>query len=198
MSTVRIAEHPVDPQFTERWSPRSYTGEALPREQLMSLLEAARWAPSASNQQPWRFVWALAGTPAFDAIHAGLMAGNQGWAAQASALVVVLSVRSQVPAGQTEPKANPWASFDAGAAWMSLALQARALGWDTHAMGGFERSVLDAALQVPASMAIEAVVAIGRRGDPAALPEALRAREQPNARLPLAALAAEGRCDFGA
>jgi nitroreductase len=193
MSQDRQPDHPVAPQFLTRWSPRALTGQPLPESQLLSLLEAARWSPSASNIQPWRFVYGLAGTPGFDAILAGLVPFNQGWAHQASALVVVLSKTTSVAPGQTEAKPNAWHAFDAGAAWMSLALQAQHDGWVTHAMGGFVADTLRTGLGIPADVAIHAVVAIGKPGDKAALPEGLQAREQPSPRLPLAQLASAGR-----
>jgi nitroreductase len=198
MTQARATEHPVDPLFTERWSPRAFTGEALPQDTLLSLLEAARWAPSASNIQPWRFLYGHAGTPAFASILGGLIPFNQGWAQKASALIVVLSKRSSVAPGQTEAKANPWHAFDAGAAWASLAFQAHLSGWATHAMGGFDGEALRATLKVPSDVAIEAVVAVGKRGDKAALPEGLQARELPGGRLPLAQIAAEGGYSFSA
>ncbi len=192
----RQAAHPIDPQFTDRWSPRAFTGEAIAADVLLGLLEAARWAPSASNIQPARFLFGHAGTPAFATILDGLVPFNQGWAGKASALVVVLSKTSSVAPGQTEAKANVWHAFDAGAAWMSLALQAHLKGYITHAMGGFDGDKLRAALNVPADVAIHAVVAVGKQGDKASLPEGLQARELPNDRLPLAQLAAEGAWSF--
>lgn len=196
MSTARTATHPVHPMFTERWSPRSFTGEAIPQEVLLSLFEAARWAPSASNMQPWRFLYGHAGTPAFQGILGGLVPFNQGWAGKASALIVVLSKTTSVAPGQTEAKPNPWHSFDAGSAWMSLALQAHQLGYITHGMGGVDGAKLREALNIPADVAVECVVAVGKRGDKAALPEALQARELPNDRVPLAQLVAEGGWAF--
>ncbi|MFZ2988229.1 nitroreductase family protein [Ideonella sp.] len=198
MTSPRITEHPVNALFTDRWSPRAFTGEAMPDSVLMSLLEAARWAPSASNIQPWRFVYAHAGTPAWQPIFEGLVPFNQGWASKASALIVVLSKKTSTPPGKTEAVANVWHSFDAGAAWASLAFQATLSGWAAHGMGGFDAAALRAALGVPDDVAIEAVVAVGKLGDKSQLPEALASREGPSARLPLAQIAAEGRYGFGA
>lgn len=195
MSTARSPEYPVDPMFTERWSPRAFTGEPMPAQALLSLIEAARWAPSAMNHQPWRFVYGHAGTPGFAAILGGLVPSNQAWAHSASALIVVLS-RTSTQAADGSRRANPWHAFDAGAAWASLALQGQRTGWFTHAMAGFDAEALRAALAVPAEVAIHAVVAVGKRGDPATLPEALQAREQPSPRRPVAELAAEGRYRF--
>lgn len=193
---ARTPEHPIAPLFTERWSPRALTGEAMPHETLLSLLEAARWAPSASNIQPWRLVWGHAGTPAFDAILNTLVPFNQGWARNASVLVVVASQTQSTAPGAAEAKANPWHAFDAGAAWAQLALQASLTGWVAHAMGGFDAQALRSALGAPADAALHAVVALGRQGDKATLPEALQARELPSQRLPLAAVAVEGRWAF--
>jgi nitroreductase len=197
MSTSpRTTEHPISPLFTDRWSPRALTGEAIEEATLLSFLEAARWAPSASNIQPWRFVYAHAGTPAFQSIWDGLVPFNQSWANKASALVVVLSQTTSLPPGKTERAPNPWHSFDSGSAWMQLALQASLSGWATHGMGGFVADTLRANLAIPAHVAVEAVVAVGKRGDPAALPDMLRSREGPSARLPLAAIAAQGNYSF--
>ncbi len=192
-ANTRTTEHPIHPQFTQRWSPRAFSGEALGLEQLLPLFEAARWAPSASNTQPWRFVYGLAGTPAFAGILDGLVPFNQAWAGQAGALVVVISATQSVPPGQSEAKPLPWHALDTGAAWMSLALQAQASGLAAHAMGGFDAAKLRDTLAVPATHELHAVVAIGRQGDAATLPEALRARELPSPRRPLSALVAEGR-----
>jgi nitroreductase len=193
MSDARTPTLPIAPQFTERWSPRAFTGEPMPLDTLMACFEAARWAPSASNSQPWRFVYGLAGTPAFDALLATLVPFNQGWAQHASALVAVLSTRTTTPPGQDAAVPAPWHAFDAGAAWMSLALEAHHQGWITHAMGGFDAAALQARLEVPDDVAVHAVVAIGRQGDKARLPDALQTRETPNQRKPLHELVAEGR-----
>jgi nitroreductase len=192
----RTPEYPVDPQFIGRWSPRAYTGKPMAASELMSLFEAARWAPSSSNTQPWRFVYGLAGSPGFEAMYATLAASNQAWARRASALIAVLSATESIPAGATQPKPSPQHAFDTGAAWMCLALQAEKLGWRTHAMGGIDREALRQALGVPAAFAVHCVVAVGEQGDAAMLDASQQAREAPNARQGLAAMVAEGRFDF--
>ncbi len=192
----RQPDHAIDAQFTNRWSPRAFTGEALDHATLLRILEAARWAPSGFNAQPWRFIYAHTGTPAWQPLFGTLSATNQGWAQRASALVLVLS-RSQWQApGQQQPQPNLTHAFDAGAAWGHLALQASLLGWHTHGMGGFDRDLARATLGVPADHALHAVVALGRRADKAVLPEALQVREAPSQRLPLVQLVAEGRFSF--
>lgn len=192
----RHPEFPVDPQFTQRWSPRAFTGKPISTSELMSLFEAARWAPSASNTQPWRFVYGLAGSPGFEAIFQTLVPFNRGWAHRASALMAVLSATSTTAPGATEAKPAPGHAFDAGAAWMSLALQAHHMGWCAHAMGGFDKDALRQALGVPDAFALHCVVAVGEQGDPSVLDETLQARETPNSRQPLSAMVCEGRFAF--
>lgn len=189
---ARTAEHPIDPQFLTRWSPRAMSPDVSEAE-LLSCLEAARWAPSSSNTQPWRYVLTRHGEPAFDAVYACLVPFNRDWAGHAGALIVACSLLESVPTPQHPAKPLPGSAFDAGAAWMSLALQARALGLYAHAMGGWDREALSQAIALPANARIDCVIAIGRPGDPAQLPESLREREQPNGRRPLAELLMRGR-----
>ena len=196
MSNPRQPAHPIDPLFTERWSPRAFTEEAITESQLMSLLEAARWAPSAYNIQPWRFVFARRGTDAWTPIFDSLVEFNRMWSQRAAALVVIVSAREALFPGKTEPVPNPSHAFDAGAAWASLAFQAQLSGWSAHAMAGFDADRLRTAIALPEGYAIDTVVAVGRKGDPAVLPEGVRARELPSDRRPLAESAFEGR--FGA
>ena len=192
----RQPDHPVDPMFPGRWSPRAFSGEPMDEAALRSLLEAARWAPSANNAQPWRFIFGRTGTPAFAPILAALVPFNRDWAQHASALVVVLSATRWVPPGKTEPQPLATHAFDTGAAWASLALQAHLSGWITHGMGGFDGAALRAALGIPEDHAVHAVVAVGRPGDATRLPAALQAREAPNDRRPQATFVAEGRFGF--
>ncbi len=190
--TQRAPEHPIDRLFHERWSPRAFTDEEIPVPELMRLFEAARWAPSALNAQPWRFVYARRGTPHFTRLLSALAPANQAWAARAAALVALVSEERIAPPGKQEKVPSASHSFDAGAAWAHLALQAHLLGWATHAMGGFDRERATALLEVPPDHRIEAFVAIGRRGDPATLPDWARAREKPSDRRPVSELVREG------
>lgn len=188
----RQPDHPVAPEFTARWSPRSFTDRAVTEAEVMSLLEAARWAPSASNQQPWRMVWALRGEAGHAAIFSALAAGNQAWAGKAGVLFVVAS-KDTVLNRDGDEVANRTAGFDTGAAWMSLALQAQAMGLVAHAMGGFDKEILAPAIALPAGHTLHCVVAVGEQGPAEALPEALREREKPSTRKPLAEIASHGR-----
>ncbi len=190
--TTRQTEHAIDAQFTDRWSPRSLTDQAVTETQVLSLLEAARWAPSASNHQPARFVWALRGEAGFAAINGALVPFNQSWAGKAAALIVVASKGTAMGYDGTEGP-NVWAAFDAGAAWMNLALQAHSFGLVAHAMGGFDPAALAQAVGLPEGHSLHAVVAIGHRGAAEALPEGLQEREAPSPRNPLAASVFRGR-----
>lgn len=193
MSTSRTPEHPINPLFIERWSPRSFGGEAIGLDQLNRLFEAARWAPSAFNAQPWRFVYALKGTPQWDEFLGLLLEFNQRWAASASALVFVLSKTTFQAAGKDIAAPFPSHAFDTGAAWASLALQAHHDGLATHAMGGFDRTRARELLEIPADYEIHAAVAIGHQGARDALPDDLQARELPSQRAALETLVSQGR-----
>jgi nitroreductase len=178
----RRADHPIDPLFLERWSPRAFDGSALPEADLLTIFEAARWAPSAFNGQPWRFVYAHRGDAEWERFLGLLIPWNQQWAKSASVLVFILSDRLVTRGGDEVSHSH---SFDAGAAWASVALQATRLGYFAHAMSGVEFDRAQAELAVPDRFRIEAAVAIGRAGDPADLPEKMRARETPSGRKPL-------------
>ena len=188
----RHPDHPVAPEFPARWSPRSFTDRTLSEAELMSLLEAARWAPSASNHQPWRLVWARRGEEAFAAIRETLTGNNPVWAGKAAVLLGVASKDSFTNREGAEV-ANRTAGFDTGAAWMSLALQARAMGLVAHAMGGFDRDRLAAAVALPEGHTLHCVVAVGEQGPAEALPEDLAAREKPSLRKPVAEFARHGQ-----
>lgn len=188
----RSADHAIDPLFLERWSPRAFTDEVISEAELKALFEAARWAPSSYNSQPWRFVYARRGTSHWQALLGLLNAFNQSWAKNAAALVVIVSKETMAVPGQADEVPSYSHSFDAGAAWANLALQAVRLGWQAHGMVGFDRERALSELKVPAGYRVEAAVAIGKPGDKAQLPEALQAREAPSQRNPISATAFEG------
>ena len=98
----RVADYAIHPQFTDRWSPRAFTGESIPEETLLSFFEAARWAPSAYNSQPWRFLYARRDTPNWERFLGLLNEFNRGWAQHASALVIVISKTTFAVPGATE------------------------------------------------------------------------------------------------
>lgn len=189
----RTAEFDIDPMFLERWSPRAFTGEAMPYDVLMSLFDAARWAPSAFNGQPWRFVYAHKGTTDWDKLLDVLIPFNQTWAKNASVLIYVVSDRFRRKEG-AEPMPVRSHSFDTGAAWAYLALQASRMGWAAHGMAGFDLAKAYETLGVSeAEYCVEAAIAVGRAADAATLEEPYRSREQPSPRNPVASIAFEGR-----
>jgi flavin reductase (DIM6/NTAB) family NADH-FMN oxidoreductase RutF/nitroreductase len=190
----RSTDREVAAMFLDRWSPRAFTDSEIDDELLMSFFEAARWAPSSMNAQPWRFVYVKRGTPGWQAFLDALSNTNRSWASQASALIAFVSKETIVFDGKEV--ASPTHSFDTGAAWMSFALQASLSGWHTHGMAGFNGEKLRDVLAVPTSFTINAVAAIGKLGDGASLPEHLKLREIPSERNALADLVFNGK--FGA
>ncbi len=191
----RVATHPIDPQFIERWSPRAFNNENIPEATLLGFIEAARWAPSAYNSQPWRFLYARRDSADWPRYLNLLIEFNRNWAQHASALLVIVSKTTFVPPGRSEEQPAPAHAFDTGAAWGFFALQAHLAGWHTHAMTGFDKEMARRELKIPEGYEVQAMVAVGKRGDAANLPEALQARETPSPRLALEAIAAEG--EFG-
>jgi nitroreductase len=179
---VRQPDHPIDPLFLERWSPRAFDGAEMPEEDLLTLFEAARWAPSAFNSQPWRFLYARRGDENWERFLSLLIPWNQGWAHGASALIYILSDMLAFTDKTGQPATSHSHSFDAGAAWACLALQATKLGYQAHGMSGVQLELARAELGVPERYRIEAAAAVGRVGDPAMLEEKLRAREVPSGR----------------
>ena len=174
--TGREAAAPVDRLFLDRWSPRAFLPEPLPAETARILFEAARWSPSCFNEQPWLFVYA-ADPAGREKILGTLNEGNRAWARNAPILAVLFARRKFGDDGEL----NRWAGFDCGAAWMSLALEARLLGLYAHAMGGFSRESAHSISAVPEDQFdAMCVIAVGKRGDPALLPENFRAREKAN------------------
>ena len=194
MTTVgnRTADHPIDPLFLERWSPRAFSGEAIPVAELMTIFEAARWAPSSYNSQPWRFIYARRDTPAWSVLLGLLNPFNQSWAKDGAALAVLVSSETMTPPGGTTMPAYSH-SLDAGAAWGSLALQATRMGWHAHGMVGFDIPRAAVELAVPEGFRVEMALVIGRIGDKSTLPEGLQAREMPSPRMPLAETLFEGK-----
>jgi len=188
----RTADHPIDPLFLERWSPRAFFDETISTEEFLTILEAGRWAPSSYNSQPWRFLYALRGTPHWEPFLGFLSDFNRSWAARASALIIIVSKGTMRPPGAQADVPSHTHSFDTGAAWAQIALQATRMGWHAHGMIGFDRDRAFAELHVPEGYRVEAAIAIGRKGDKSTLPEMLQQREMPSLREPLSSTAFEG------
>jgi len=184
----RRTEYAVEPLFPNRWSPRSMSGETIQPDELMSLFEAARWAPSAMNNQPWRFFYGMRGTSNFENLYNLLAEGNKIWAGNAAVLVVIVS-RSIF---EQNGKPNPTHSFDTGAAWMSLALAGSMRGYVVHGMAGFDYVRAGQLLQLDQDYSVEAMCAIGIRDVKEKLPPDLQKRETPSDRHPLQKTVFEG------
>lgn len=187
----RTPDHPVEPLFVDRWSPRSFSGEPIPDAVLHSAFEAARWAPSASNGQPWRFIVSRNGDAAWPLFLGLLATRNREWAQRASALVLIASATLIERRGETVHNASH--SFDTGAAWANFAHQALLLGWHTHGIGGFDRDGARFSLGIPEDYAVETIVAIGRQGRLDTLHVDFHAQEAPSTRRPLPDFVFEGR-----
>lgn len=188
----RQADHAIETLFLRRWSPRAMSGEPIGRDELMTLLEAARWAPSTYNEQEWRYLYAAKDSQHWQTFLNLLVEQNQVWCKSAAVLMVVLS--HKVMSRNNKP--NPVHSFDTGASFENLALQGAAMDLVIHGMAGFDRDRARADLQIPDDYDVEAMVAIGRPGDPDDLPEQLREREVPSGRKPIAKIACEGTFCF--
>jgi nitroreductase len=165
-----------------RWSPRAFDDRSIELEKLRSLFEAARWAPSSNNEQPWRFLVATKeNTTEYDRLFGCLVEGNQKWAYRAPALL--LSV-AKLQFEDDSP--NRHALHDTGMAVENLVLQATALGLVAHQMAGFRIDQARTDCKIPAGYEPVAMIAIGYPGDPAQLSDRLRAREvHPRVRKPL-------------
>ncbi|MEM6558085.1 MAG: nitroreductase family protein [Pseudomonadota bacterium] len=192
MHVERTPDHPIEPLFLTRWSPRAYDASTMPHGDLLTLLEAGRWAPSAFNIQPWRFLYAMRDDDHWRAFLSLLDPFNQQWAGSASALIFLAS-DTVMPGDNTRPAAkSKYNSFDAGAAWMQIALQAAAHGYSAHAMAGLVFDKAPKILQLPARFRLEIGIAVGRRADAACLPDELQMREAPSGRMSLEEVAFPG------
>jgi len=149
---------PVHPLLAERWSPRGFDqGHELGDAALTALLEAARWAPSAQNSQPWRFLVTRRGEDAHERLFAALAPGNRAWAGTASALVLVAARTAGDDGGP-----QPWALYDTGQAVAALVTQAQADGLAVHQMGGFDTAAVRAEFSLGHDLTPVVVLAIGR------------------------------------
>lgn len=181
----RQPAYPVEPLFVQRWSPRAYLPVEMPHEDLLTMIEAARWAPSAFNIQPWRFLYSHRGDENWETFTGLLDEYNAAWAREASALVFVVS-DTIMPGNGTRPdQPAHYNSFDTGAAAVQFALQATAMGYVVHTMAGIDKDGARASLRIPERFRIEVAMAVGRQADPSMLPGSLRVRESPSGRLPV-------------
>jgi nitroreductase len=183
----RTSKYEIDDIFLKRHSPRAMSGKPISKEELMTLFEAARWAPSSYNIQPWRFVYGMRETPEFEKIFSFLGDFNKSWCNNAAVLVVAISKK-------TGDKGQPSVthSFDTGSAWENLALQAQTMGLVAHGMSGFDYEMAKSTLNLTDEYSVEMMIAIGKPGKVEDLPEAIRGGEKPHDRKPLEGMVFNG------
>ncbi|MGZ4591787.1 MAG: nitroreductase family protein [Actinomycetes bacterium] len=189
MTKTAITSAPLHPLLADRWSPRAFdTSTDLTDDQTSALLEAARWSPSASNSQPWRFLVARRGTADFARLFATLAEGNRSWAGAASALVLVAAQTTD-----DEGHPQPWALYDTGQAVAHLTTQAEHEGLSVHQLGGFDKQAATRSFDLAGTLAPVVVLAVGVRGDERILSGALAERERAQrTRLPLEQIVLSG------
>ncbi|MFC1702959.1 nitroreductase family protein [Patescibacteria group bacterium] len=189
VAEARTSNYPISSQILNRWSPRAMTGEPLGDDELFALFEAARWAPSSGNGQPWRFVVARRQdeekfTKMFDL----LAEGNQAWCDKASALVIVLSNTMTGWKGAFERTH----AFCTGMATENLAIEGAHRGLVVHGIGGFDYDRAKSEFGVPDDHEVMAMYVIGKRASVESLPEKYQEREIPSDRMPLSEVVYDG------
>ncbi len=184
----RKSTYQINPLILNRWSPRSMTFEELDNEEIMSLFEAARWAPSSYNNQPWRFIYAKRNTEHWDRLFNLLAEGNRAWAKNSALLVVVIS-RKNFEYNEKPARTH---QFDTGSAWENLALEAFSRGIVAHGMQGFDYDKARIDLEIPIHFEVMAMIAIGKKGSRENLPPELQEKEKLTDRKPLKDIVMEG------
>ena len=191
-SEKRQADYPIDNLFLDRWSPRAMSGEPVSQEELMSLFEAGRWAPSSYNNQPWRMLYARRDTEHWPLFFNLMVEFNQSWTKNAGALIVFIS-RTHF---EFNGERSVTHSFDTGAAWENIALQGWLKGLVVHGMQGFDYERARKDLNIPEGFQVEAMAAVGRPANPETLAEDLKAKESPSDRRKLDQTVCEGPFNF--
>lgn len=187
IEATRKSAHKIDPIHLERWSSRKFSNQPVESDKLHSIFEAARWAPSASNWQPWHFVYAQEEED-LKKFHSFINDSNVEWCHRAPVLVAVVSKVTRNDKGDP----NPFHSFDTGTAWGYLSLEAHRQGLLTHGMGGFDREKAKEVLNIPEEYVVEAMIAIGYYDEEVELSERNEEREIPSDRYELEDFLFEG------
>ena len=190
-SEICHTAHAIDPIFVDRWSARAMSGEGIALPELMLLFEAARWAPSSGNYQPWRMLYALRDRSHWPLFLGLLNEGNRRWAHHGGALVLFISKITL-----DDGRVSRTHLFDTGAAWENFALQGSLRNLVVHGMQGFDYDRARSELGIPADFQVDAMAAVGKPGDAQQLPENLRAREHPNDRRPITETVRAGAFSF--
>ena len=185
----RPTTYPIHPLIESRWSARAMSGEKISEKELMSLFEAARLTPSSYNNQPWRFFYAMRESSEWDLFFSFMGEFNQSWTKNAAVLLVIASN----PFFTHNHKPCRTHSFDTGAAWMSLSLEGNSRGLIVHGMEGFDYDKAKKGLELPEDYTVEAMAAIGKKGDPSMLSKELQEREKPSPRAPLTEYFIQGK-----
>lgn len=187
MSKPATTEHEVHPIVRERWSPRAFDDRQVSPELLRSLLEAARWAPSAYNEQPWRYIVASKQQPeAFARALSLLVEGNQAWAGGAAVLILAVAKRSYSHDGRQY--AHAWHDLGQASAWLTVEATHRGLA--VHQMAGIQADAIREAYGIPEDYEPVTALAIGYEGDPGQLSGGLaRMEAAPRRRKPQAEIA---------
>ena len=167
-------DHQIIDLIRNRWSIRAFAEKPISEEKINSLFEAARWAASANNEQPWEYLYAHKGSEGFRKIWSALLAGNQPWAGNAAVLVVSMARKIF----QATEKENTLAQHDLGMANANLLHQSTSMDIYAHPMAGFDKSRLVDALEIADDMNPVCIIALGYRGDPDRLDEPYKTREQ--------------------
>ncbi len=183
MSKPAPVEYPVHELIQNRWSPRAFSDKPVAAEVLRSLFEAARWAPSSNNEQPWAFIVSTKNEPEnYEKALGSLVEFNANWARKAP--VLVIAVAELAFAKNNAPNRN--AQYDVGAASLQLSIEATARGLVVHQMAGFDPETAKEAFTIPQGWEPIAAMAIGYPGDASSLPEPYLSRENaPRTRKPI-------------
>ncbi|BDR80930.1 nitroreductase [Clostridium tetani] len=176
-------------EIKNRWSPRAFSNEEIKKEDLLAMLEAARYAPSCFNEQPWKFILSYE-LDDLNLIRSVLVDSNRLWADKAPAFISILAKKRF----DFDGRDNFWAKFDTGTAWGYLSLEGEKRGLVTHAMGGFKKELAKERLNIPEEYELIAVVAIGKLGNREELAtDALKEQEEPGSRKALEEIYMEGK-----
>ena len=188
-SLVRKADYPIDKLFLDRWSPRAISGEPISDEELFTLFEAARWAPSNANEQPWRFIYAKRDTKHWQKFFNILGEFNQMWCKNAAVLICLIAKKNF----NKDNSPNRNALSDTGAAWENLALQGSLMGLVVHGMAGYDVEKARSDLEVLEDYEVVHMIAIGKPGPISVLHERMQKSEKPNDRKPIKEFIFEGK-----
>lgn len=178
ISSARANEYGSNDIFRNRWSPRAMSGESVADSDLLAMFEAAHWAPSSYNNQPWRFLYAKKGDPQWQMFYDLLVEANQAWCKNAAVLIVIASKKTFDHNG----KPMPTHAYDTGSAWCQFALEGADRGLVVHGMAGFDYDAAKEKLNIPDGFEVQAMAAVGILAEPNVLPDNLRDYEKPSGR----------------